>query len=322
MEHENQTRARGYNAQNRQWDQRNDDANYQQQGAWGGQSDWNDQEHSRVSYMPDNEDNRRSGSGGYNSGAYGSMGNQQAGNFGAYNNDWQQGRRNQGQDYGSASYGRQQYNEQESNDQYGYSGGAHAYGAGYGNRDYGRSQLGHHYGSGGSSFQNQGYGSSADGYRSGYQGSSRNFSNSKDRNYSGSRQAHNDNNRSWWDRTRDEVASWFGDDDAERRRDMERNSNSGPYYGKGPRGYQRSQERIKEDVCDRLSDDRMLDASNIEVDVQGNDVILSGNVHSKEEKRRAEDLVERISGVKNVENRLRIDHSATGTDSWSPSIGL
>ena len=37
------------------------------------------------------------------------------------------------------------------------------------------------------------------------------------------------------------------------------------YAGRGPRGYRRSDDRIGEDVCDRLTDDPALDASGIEV---------------------------------------------------------
>src|SRR6185437_5313728 len=65
-----------------------------------------------------------------------------------------------------------------------------------------------------------------------------------------------DNNRNedrdWWDRTKDEVASWFGDDDAKRRRNRDERE-EGTHRGKGPKNYTRSQERIKEDVSDKLS---------------------------------------------------------------------
>lgn len=78
--------------------------------------------------------------------------------------------------------------------------------------------------------------------------------------------------RSWWDKTADEVSSWFGDEDAERRRERDRQMEA-MHKGKGPKGYQRSDERIKEDVCDRLSDDDYLDASDIDVQVTGHEVI-------------------------------------------------
>ena len=40
-------------------------------------------------------------------------------------------------------------------------------------------------------------------------------------------------------------------------------------------------------------------------------VILKGHVDTREAKRRAEDLVESISGVRHVENRLRVGHTDT-----------
>jgi osmotically-inducible protein OsmY len=113
--------------------------------------------------------------------------------------------------------------------------------------------------------------------------------------------------RGWWDRTRDEVSSWFGDEDAERRRRRDRRMDTGGYRGKGPKDYHRSEDRIREDVCDRLTDDDMLDATNIHVEIKADEVILSGTVNNREQKRRAEDLVESISGVRDVENRIRIN---------------
>lgn len=119
----------------------------------------------------------------------------------------------------------------------------------------------------------------------------------------------NDNDRDWWDRSKDEVKSWFGDDAAERRREQDKRMS---HRGKGPRGYQRSDERIKEDVNDRLSDDDYVDASDIDVEVNGSEVTLKGTVATKQEKRRAEDIAERVSGVRNVENRLRCTNPQGG----------
>ena len=115
---------------------------------------------------------------------------------------------------------------------------------------------------------------------------------------------HRNDDRDWWDRTRDEVSSWFGDDDAERRRRVDRQED---YRGRGPKGYKRSDERIREDINDRLSDDPYVDASDIEVSVNNSEVTLSGSVYDRSTKRRAEDLVESISGVRNVENRIRVN---------------
>jgi osmotically-inducible protein OsmY len=112
--------------------------------------------------------------------------------------------------------------------------------------------------------------------------------------------------RSWWDRTTDEVSSWFGDEEAQRRRERDRSTS---YRGKGPKNYSRSDERVKEDINDRLSDDPFVDASDIDVTVSNGEVTLTGTVDHRSTKRRAEDLAESVSGVKNVENRLRVNQS-------------
>ena len=80
----------------------------------------------------------------------------------------------------------------------------------------------------------------------------------------------------------------------------------GHYCGRGPKGYRRSDERIREDVCEYLTDDDRIDASNIDVTVRECEVTLAGSVNSREEKRRAEHLIERLSGVRDVFNQLRI----------------
>jgi len=112
-----------------------------------------------------------------------------------------------------------------------------------------------------------------------------------------------DEERGFWDKASDEVQSWMGDEDAERRRRMDRENH---HRGRGPRGYTRSDDRISEDVHDRLTDDWMLDASNIEVSVSGGEVTLSGNVANRQDKRRAEDIVDDVSGVSHVQNNLRV----------------
>jgi osmotically-inducible protein OsmY len=113
-----------------------------------------------------------------------------------------------------------------------------------------------------------------------------------------------DEDRGWWERTSDAVASWFGDEEAERRRRMDKME--GGYRGRGPKGYRRSDERIREDINDRLSDNDYLDAYDIEVVVSNGEVVLSGVVRDRYSKRIAEDVTEQVSGVTNVENRLRL----------------
>jgi hypothetical protein len=132
--------------------------------------------------------------------------------------------------------------------------------------------------------------------------------------------------RSWWERTRDEVAGWFGGTNREDDRDYNRDYNRedernderrGGYRGRGPRDYRRADDRIREEINDRLTDDDFLDASQVEVSVQNGEVILTGFVFNRTSKRRAEQLIERVSGVTNVENRLRvIPYGATAANNW------
>lgn len=120
----------------------------------------------------------------------------------------------------------------------------------------------------------------------------------------GSRQSYRGerDDRGFFDRAGDEIASWFGDEDAERRRRMD-------HRGRGPANYTRSNERLLEDSCERLTHDRGVDASNISVTCADNEVTLDGQVNTRWEKRRAEDLVHDISGVQHVQNNLRIQQT-------------
>ncbi|WOS65816.1 BON domain-containing protein [Sinorhizobium fredii] len=80
----------------------------------------------------------------------------------------------------------------------------------------------------------------------------------------------------------------------------------GGFRGKGPRGYKRSDARIAEDVNDRLTEDPWLDASDIEVSLAGGEVTLAGFVATRHDKRRAEDCADTVSGVRHVQNNLRV----------------
>ena len=75
--------------------------------------------------------------------------------------------------------------------------------------------------------------------------------------------------------------------------------------GRGPRGYQRSDDRIREDICDRLMQGWM-DADDVSVQVAKGEVTLTGTVKSRDEKRAIEDLAEEVLGVKEVHNEVRV----------------
>lgn len=112
---------------------------------------------------------------------------------------------------------------------------------------------------------------------------------------------YNASDRGWLERAGDEVASWFGDDDAAARRDID-------HRGRGPKNYQRSDDKIREDVSERMFHDPRLDASNVELSIADGEVTLDGTVDSKHAKRRAEDLVDSVAGIGHVQNNLRVDH--------------
>ena len=84
-------------------------------------------------------------------------------------------------------------------------------------------------------------------------------------------------------------------------------SQSAGFRGRGPSGYERSSDRIYEDVCEGLTEDGEVDASDIEVDVDNGIVTLRGTVADRGQKRRAEDIAERASGVRDVRNQLEIE---------------
>ena len=78
------------------------------------------------------------------------------------------------------------------------------------------------------------------------------------------------------------------------------------FRGRGPKNYQRSDERIREDVCERLTYVERVDASEVEVDVREGVVRLSGTVDDRYAKRLAEDIAESVRGARDVENQIRI----------------
>ncbi len=91
----------------------------------------------------------------------------------------------------------------------------------------------------------------------------------------------------------------------------------GPYVGLGPRDYQRDDRLIEEDVNDRLTEDSRLDASNISFGVSDGLVELNGSVHSRFEKRLAQDLAYSVFGVTDVQNNLKFEKEGSQTSrSW------
>jgi len=84
-------------------------------------------------------------------------------------------------------------------------------------------------------------------------------------------------------------------------------SYQGRYTGRGPKNYQRSDERIREDINEQLTRHPDVDATEIDVQVTNCEVTLTGTVDDRHAKRLAEDLAEGVSGVKNVHNQIRVE---------------
>lgn len=74
--------------------------------------------------------------------------------------------------------------------------------------------------------------------------------------------------------------------------------------GKGPRGWQRSDDWIKEAVCEALYKSPEVDARDIEVEVHDGVVFLTGSVKDRWMKKEAEECVDSISGVRDVMNKV------------------
>jgi len=214
--------------------------------------------------------------------------------------------------------------------------GQHRYGAGYGGRSFadrydrqggssGEARHGRSAFSGtGADYSGQGYGpdhrarsygGAGNDYRpDGYATAGRDYLDNASSGY-GNWRAYGEQ-RGFFDKAGDEIASWFGDEDASRRREQD-------HRGRGPSGYTRSDDRIREDANDALTHDSRVDATDITVKVEKGEVTLEGTVGSREAKRRAEDTVDRVSGVRHVQNNLRVTdgRSSSGTAStgsgWS-----
>jgi hypothetical protein len=80
----------------------------------------------------------------------------------------------------------------------------------------------------------------------------------------------------------------------------------GPFTGRGPAGYQKSDDRIREEINERLTHHGQIDASKLEVDVNNGEVMLKGEVEDRRTKRLAEDIACSIMGVDDIQNQIRV----------------
>ena len=84
--------------------------------------------------------------------------------------------------------------------------------------------------------------------------------------------------------------------------------------GRGPKGFKRSDERIAEDVCERIARSA-INADDVEVTVKSGEVTLSGFVEARYDKRMLEDIADDVFGVSEVHNQLRVQPQSSALQS-------
>lgn len=103
-------------------------------------------------------------------------------------------------------------------------------------------------------------------------------------------------------------------------------SNGESYRGLGPQGYQRSDERIQEDINDDLTWNDAIDATHIQVTVNNGQVILEGTVREPHEKQLAAEIAEAVNGVRDIRNLLQVadvnsqEEDEEATPTWQEYI--
>jgi osmotically-inducible protein OsmY len=88
-----------------------------------------------------------------------------------------------------------------------------------------------------------------------------------------------------------------------------------------PKSYQRSDERIREDIYERLLQDGYIDCSDVTVNVQQGNVTLEGTVPERHMKHQIENIADDCAGVKDIENRLRVSQGEASQVGTMTSVG-
>ncbi|MBU8977990.1 MULTISPECIES: BON domain-containing protein [unclassified Lysobacter] len=311
---------------------------------WGAGEEWDEARHGRT---------QGHYAGDYDTAQAGRMGRQDE-NLGRDEQEWAQGRR-EAQRWGEqSSYGAQgredeRYGSSRSRGrEYGGFGdrsrGEYAYGrdyAGSASQDYdGYGSLGRTRQSGQDYSNLQGYGTQAHGQGEHSQGTHGYGSGREFRGYEGGEAGRSTGTRHW-ERGYGEgygLSSGYADEQAydnrygasgyatgyasraQTRSDYPGSSQREgrrSYRGLGPKSYTRSDERLLEDIHERLTEDDYLDASDITVRCVGGVITLEGTVAERWMKHRAEDLADASSGVKQVDNRIQVQAARSTGESRS-----
>ena len=93
---------------------------------------------------------------------------------------------------------------------------------------------------------------------------------------------------------------------SESRGGSERRKSGGSQAGRGPQFQRRSDDKIYEEAWELLSNSPDLDATEIQLHVESGEVTLTGTVENRDAKWLTEDLVNSVTGVREVNNRLKV----------------
>lgn len=92
-------------------------------------------------------------------------------------------------------------------------------------------------------------------------------------------------------------------------------------FKRGPKGYQRSDDRLREDISERLMMAENVDSSDVTVTVVAGKVTLEGTVPDRYTKHYIEDLTDECPGVQDIDNRIRVGSASRQTQSQTqPSV--
>lgn len=110
----------------------------------------------------------------------------------------------------------------------------------------------------------------------------------------------NDGQRTRLDGSRNQgVKNWQGSD-----------QHQGSFSGKGPKGYKRSKDRIEEEINELLTAHHEIDCEDVSIAVnESGEVTLTGTCCDRRTKRMIEDVVEAVSGVRDIKNDLKVNSS-------------
>ena len=77
--------------------------------------------------------------------------------------------------------------------------------------------------------------------------------------------------------------------------------------GKGPKGWERSDEHILDDVCSSLTRHRDVDPRDIGIGVVNGTVMLSGTIVDAGQKRLVESIVSEVVGVREIQSDIHVE---------------